>query len=223
MYELTEGRWTTPRGHGVTMTYRRDTNDYNTIQSAIGEDEYGTAALTLTGHALDIGAHIGSVAILLALDNPELRVTAVEAVPPNVELLTYNIEANGVGDRVDVVHAAAGDGKPAVIRWAFAGDEVATHHAFIGNALMPYSMVAHEEREIEGVSLAELASDEISFAKIDCEGCEYPLLMSGALSRVARIHGEYHANPVPLVEALEPTHEVWLQRNIPGAFKAVRR
>ena len=223
MYELTEGRWTTPRGHVAEMWYRRDTNDYNTIQSAIGEDEYGTAALTLTGHALDIGAHIGSVSILLALDNPDLHVTAVAAESPNVELLQRNIERNGLTDRIDVIEGAAGDGSMATVQWAFAGDEVATHHAFIGNALMPVAMVAHEERHVRSLPLDELVTGPIAFMKIDCECCEYPFLQGPALAKIERIAGEYHANPVPLYEALDPTHAVTLEDRIPGGFQAVRR
>lgn len=223
MYDLTRGQWRTPRGHLAEMWYRTDTNDYNTIQSAIGEDEYGTAGLYLEGHALDIGAHIGSVSVLLALDNPDLRVTAVEAVPPNVELLTRNVEVNGLTDRVTIVHAAAGDGKPTTIRWAFAGNEVATHHAFIGNALMKQPLTAHESSAVDSVPLEALADQPIAFMKIDCEGCEYPFLQGPALAHIERIHGEYHADTTPLIEALHDTHDMTCQDRVPGWFQAVRR
>lgn len=218
MYELTEGRWTTPRGNAATLTYRRDTNDYNTIQSAIGEDEYHLAGLHLTGFALDIGAHIGSVTIALALDNPELRIAAVEAVPANVELLRRNVERNGIADRVTIIHAAAGDGSQQRIAWGFRGSELATHHAFIGNSNLPADS-EHDEALVPGISLADLVGGPIAFAKVDCEGCEYPFLDGPALLLVERIHGEEHYGPLDL-----PGFEVtYSQNEAPRGFAAVRR
>ena len=219
MYEITSGRWRTPRGHVADMLYRRDTNDYNTIQSAIGEDEYGLAALHLEGHALDIGAHIGSVSIALALDNPGLQVTAVEAVPPNVELLEQNIERNGVSDRVSVIEGAAGDGSPVKVRWGVAGSDSALHHAFIGNAVLSAVASGGETATYLGsYALADLAQGPICFAKIDCEGCEYPFLQGPALAHIERIHGEEHGAALNL-PGLDVTYT---QDNTPRGFVAVR-
>src|SRR5688500_12720216 len=125
MYTVTHGTFRTPRGQNVTMAYREDSSDWNTIRSCLDEDEYRLAELHLTGTALDIGAHIGGATIAMAVDNPDLHVVSVEAVPPNVELLRANVVRNGLSDRVTVVHAAAGKGQTATIRWGFEGNESA--------------------------------------------------------------------------------------------------
>ena len=222
MYAVTQGTFRTPRGRSVTLSYRADTNDYNTLRSCLDEDEYRLADLHLDGTALDVGAHIGGVTVALAIDNPDLHVVAIEAVPPNVALLRENVERNGLSDRVTIVPAAAGKGKTAIIRWAFEGNESADHHAFIGNAVMPESdlRIAHRER-VPVVSLAALVAEHgpISFAKIDCEGCEYDFLRGKALSQVAIIRGEEHHGPLPAMPGFTITYT---QANAPRGFEAVR-
>jgi FkbM family methyltransferase len=222
MYRVTQGTFRTPRGRQVALAYREDTNDYNTLRSCLDEDEYGLKELDLTGTALDIGAYIGGVTVALAIDNPELKVIAVEAVPPNVELLKENLERAGVAERVTVLHAAAGKGKTAKVRWAFKGNYVADHHAFVGNAVMPQTEEAsHSELTLDVVTLNSLAKDygPFSFAKVDCEGCEYDFLRGRGLLDIACIRGEEHFGRLPL-----PGFDVtYSQDNAPRGFSAVRR
>ena len=221
MYTVTHGTFRTPRGRSVTMAYREDSSDYNTIRSCLDEDEYRLAELTLSGTALDVGAHIGGATVALSIDNPELHVIAVEAVPPNVELLQRNIDANGLQNRVVVVNAAAGKGKTATICWAFEGNESADHHAFIGNSSIQGPNVVHRSEQVPVVKLADLVAEHgpFTFAKVDCEGCEYDFLTGPALSQVALIRGEEHHGPLAL-----PGHTLtYTQPNTPRGFEAVRR
>src|SRR3990167_4276023 len=110
MYEPRQERFTTPRGRPVTMWVRDGTNDWNTLASCLNEDEYGLRDLHLDGEALDIGAYTGGVTVALAVDNPNLHVTAIEPVPGNVYLLFRNLEATDLSERVTVYQPAAGDG-----------------------------------------------------------------------------------------------------------------
>jgi FkbM family methyltransferase len=184
----------------VTLNYREDTNDWNTLNACLTEDEYGLKDLRLSGVALDIGAYIGGVTIGLALDNPELHVVAVEAVPPNVVLLRENLTRAGVAERVTVVEGAAGNGKPVMPE----ADLRASHSAMV-----------------DTISLASLVADygPFSFAKVDCEGCEYPFLSGSGLEGVALIRGEEHYGPLDL-----PGYDVtYTQGNAPRGFEAVRR
>jgi 31-O-methyltransferase len=224
MYTVTHGTFRTPRGRQVTMSYREDTSDYNTLRSCLDEDEYRLKELDLEGTALDIGAHIGGVTVALAIDNPALRVVAVEAVPPNVDLLRENVERNGLSERVTVVRAAAGKGKTAIVRWAFAGNETADHHAFIGNSLLPPEST-HLSEKVPVKTLADLVAEfgHICFAKVDCELCEFDFLRGRALSEVELIRGEVHADPEPLMKALVKTHDTTFPHTLPGPFEAVRR
>jgi len=224
MYAVTQTTFTTPRGRSVTMNYRQDSSDWNTLSSCLTEDEYRLAELNLTGTALDIGAHIGGATVALAMDNPELHVVAVEAVPPNVDLLRENVARNGLSERVTVIHAAAGKGKTATIRWAFAGNESADHHAFIGNSLLP-GPATHLSEKVKVRTLASLAREfgPFCFAKVDCEGCEFPFLAGPGLKDVSLLRGEVHADPAPLQNQLIATHTVSMPDAIPGAFEAVAR
>lgn len=220
MYTVTHGTFRTPRGRSVSMSYREDTNDYNTLRSCLDEDEYGLKNLTLSGHALDIGAYIGGVTVALAVDNPELHVVAVEAVPPNVDLLRENVERNGLSERVTILHAAAGKGATATIRWAFAGNLTADHHAFVGNSTIQGPNVTHRSEQVPVRTLASLVDEfgPFAFAKVDCEGCEYDFLQGPALSQVALIHGEEHYGTLKL-----PEHTVTYSPGTPPrGFEAVR-
>src|SRR6185503_13148912 len=72
-------------------------------------DEYELAKLpVMEGWALDIGAHVGTVAVAMAKDNPGLKIVAVEPVPENCVLIRQSVIANGLQEQVFIEEAAAG-------------------------------------------------------------------------------------------------------------------
>src|SRR3990167_6869014 len=172
VYALAEAIFQTPRGQPARCRYRTDTSDWNTLYSALNEDEYQLRGVSLSGLALDIGAHIGAVTLGLALDNPDLHVIAVEPVPDNVRLLRSNVLANGLRDRVTVIEGAAGHGEISVW-YGYRGSETAEHHAFIGNSSLAYDHGGeneHEEVRYPGWSLSEMIVDaDVALLKIDNE------------------------------------------------------
>lgn len=237
-YPLEHKEFRTPKGHPVSMLLRTGTSDHNTLFSALNEDEYGLAGHNLAGRAADIGAHIGSVAVGLLVDNPGLRVVAVEPVPPNVELLRQNLERNGVADRCEVIAAAVGKGKTTIIRYGSLGmdgdtDEArenATHHAFIGNSALVYPKTPtrpHEQATVPVLSVKALLP--LDFIKIDVEGGEWGFLASPDVSEVRYIVGEVHPTnghaPLHMAALLGDTHEVTFTGPPAGpcGFVAVRR
>ena len=234
MYEITSGTFRSPGGRSLTVFYRQDTNDWNTVSATLTEDEY-LLPRGLSGHAVDVGGYLGTVGIALAADNPDLRVTIIEPVPPNADLIERNIAANDLGDRVTLIRGAvSGDKEPVTIWYGYRGNEAAEHHAFVGNSTLAYvdgGALDHEEVTYTPVTLAELVP--IDFLKIDCEGGEWSIL-SGDNAKVGTIVGESHAvrghKGSDIVALLAKTHDVTV---IPLAedpegkgtveFRAVRR
>lgn len=225
MSVATEVDLTTPGGHPAHFLCRIDTSDETIVRSVVGDDEYGLAGLQLDGYALDVGAHIGGVAISLALDHPELTVIAVEALPANLAVLLPNINLNGLYGRVIPLAGAAARERVGAIRVAYGFDGL---HRYIGNLQQDG---ATETRWVRAASLTEILDNrgiqEAALLKIDCEGCEWDFLTDPAVSRVRLIVGEVHpgASDDPFVAIsglLASTHEVtvfpeqWL-------FRAVRR
>lgn len=202
--------FTSRKGSTAEMSVREDTVDFDVCMSSIHEDEYGLGPRAeLTGVALDIGAHIGAVTMALALDNPNLRVIAVEIVPENAEALRDNAIRNGVSDRVTVVEKAAG-GPDELSRTCYmhhrshpvAPLEYVRKHRHIGNSFWSEAYGGafdSEAVEMEVVSLSALTEgiDEVSFLKIDAEGAEWAFLRDPAVSKVQTMVGEFHWDYAP--------------------------
>ena len=213
--------FTTPHGRPVLFMVRdqRDANgqgfstsDWNTVNaSAAPHDEYGIPS-GLTGWVLDVGAHIGSVVVMLLVDNPDARAVAIEALPENVQLLHENLRLNGVEDRCLVLMAAASDSAaPVRIGYGDVADPTGIHE-YIGNSSAP---PGSREIVMPGVTLRGamlqrgVAQDEpFEWVKIDCEGCEYPFLSSPHASAMRWVTGEYHFGYERVEHVLSATHDV---------------
>lgn len=219
-------RGLTPHGRPYEMTVRPGTSDWNTVNAcAHPHDEYHLPE-GLSGWALDVGAHIGACAIPLLLDNPDLWLVAIEALPENVDMLRANADRNGVTDRLHVMQAAASS-SPTPVAIAYPDDR---EHRFIGNADHPSGPGPHEMVMANGVTLGLLVdhypgeAHGFGWMKIDCEGCEYPFLSSPATIDVAVIVGEHHRG-IDGIRELLTFHDVELVTGTEGfgTFRAVRR
>jgi FkbM family methyltransferase len=230
MYDLRIGRFRTPGGHDLLMTYRDHTNDANTLTASLDQDEYGLPH-DLEGVALDIGGYLGSVGIALAVDNPDLRVLIVEPVPPNIDLIRTNIEANGVGARVWLIEGAVGKSGFVDVSYGFTGSESATHHAFVGNSSILATSDAAATISYPATTLQTLvamAGGDVAFCKIDTEGAEFAFLDSPAVGKVETFVGEWHnthGTQDDIIGLLSETHVVTFSGPFegPGGFRAVRR
>jgi len=237
-YEQAIQDFITPHGNIAHMHYRLETNDWNTIQSSMAADEYHLKEnAPQSGLAVDIGSHIGSVGIAMAMDNPDLIVLCIEPVPENVTLLRLNIQENNLTQQVMVlpVGVAGPDVDSTKIRWRYQGSENANHHAFIGNASLVTGAgatgVAFEEEEVPCISISEIVRSygEIGFLKMDCEGCEWSALEDTSAVEVPIIVGEWHPcngkTQTELYWLLDKTHVLTFEGppEGPGGFKAVKR
>ena len=232
MLTQTVASFTTPHGYPCRFIYRENTSDWNTCNSITTADEY-SLPIGLSGVAVDVGAHIGVVTVVLALDNPELRVIAIEPVPGNVDLIRENVALNGVGNRVTIIAGAAGGTDPVTVWYGFKGSESLEHHAFIGNSTLTREVPVYEHEEITypATSLVDLLvqEGEIDYLKIDCEGGEWAFLDSPWIDRVRTVVGEWHPTDGhtvgDILDLLDTTHYVTTTGPVggPGGFTAVRR
>lgn len=230
----TQWRGITPHGHDYRMWVRPGTSDWNTVNACSGlHDEYRIPA-GMSGWALDIGAHIGACTIPLLLDNPDLRVQAVEAVEENARVLTQNARLNGVDDRLEIYVAIAAE--RAFMRGTIALPDDPDHH-WIGNQSHVSSTVLHgvtidlqtllsrkvvHDQDL-GRDVVHLPIARWVWAKADCEGCEYAVFLDPIWNAyLDHIEGEVHGDQQTLVSMLEATHIVQVNAET-WHFQAVRR
>lgn len=232
----------TAGGRLAVFSVRPGTNDGALVHGIITGAEYPFDRLRgLSGWAIDVGAHIGIVAVALALDNPDLRIIAVEALPENVTALRRNIALNGLADRIHIEAAAAsseeeyadGTQVPIVYGWAHAEnqpDHYMVESQFIGGMVGPND--SSRTAMCSALSLGAIRDrydmDDVVLLKIDCEGCEWFFLTSPDVAAVEHIIGEMHigkhGGAKELRAMLEPTHTVTVDdKAVVGIFEAVRK
>lgn len=218
---LDRAAFLSPGGRPIEFLVRPGTSDWNMCNAASGaHDEYGIP-MGESGVLLDIGACMGSVTVPLLVDNPEARMVAVEPLPENVALLIANLELNNVLSRTTVVEGAASrSGGRTRIGYGEVADPTLIHE-YIGNEHAPKGS---REVQARNYSLLDLVPEgEITFCKIDCEGCEYAFFSDPGVGRIRLIAGEVHLGWDRLVDLLSATHEVFGEGKDFGYFRAVRR
>mgnify|MGYP006271698977 CR=1 FL=1 len=213
----------TPHGRRVYLSCRPGTNDRDMNFSCLDEDEYDLKSIPAKtlGLCVDVGSHVGAVAIGLAADHPDATVIAIEPVPENVELLRANVEVNGLTGRVVIVPGAvAAKTGPINIAYDFEGHPDAAMHRFVGNQPMPEG-TKQKVISVGGYTLAEivsLAGGDIDLLVTDCEGGEYGLFAGLTPSAVAtkrkvrQVRGEYHGGVEELNRLFSKTHAFFQTR-----------
>jgi len=125
---------------------------------------------------IDVGANLGTTALIAALSGGYEKVVAIEAVQTNADCLAKTIKSNGADGIVDVVHAAVGD-KIGNIQMALVG-AVAEHHVLAKDR--------SDTLEVETVALttiddliAQYSIDpqKVSFLKSDVQGYDYRVML----------------------------------------------
>ncbi len=138
---------------------------------------------------IDVGANVGIATLWLALQNPQMRIVAVEPSPDAIRRLRRNIHANALDDRVRVIEAAVGrESGHAVVATDVQSPTARVLETGPGALVRVMTL---------GEVFTEVGVDRIDVLKLDCEGAEYDVVDTAgdALARVGTIIGEYH--PVP--------------------------
>lgn len=187
----------------TTLKYRPNTLDKNIYGMIYLVNEYRMPKqFSPNDIIIDIGAHAGYFA-RTALNNGAGKVFAIEANQENYEFAKENLEDYLSKEKVDLRHAAV---------WRSDYHEDIVYHnnyeelpnLYKGEKVFNTgsSFVSiHEGKEVcDLIPLDDLlleasnqGSKRIRFLKIDCEGSEFPILLTAKrLSLVDEISGEYH-------------------------------
>jgi FkbM family methyltransferase len=118
---------------------------------------------------VDIGANVGAYTILAA-KNAGAEVISFEPIPSTFEKLRRNVEANGVGERVDLQRYGVGD-KTGTLRFTMSMDAI--------NHVLRDDEVTDGTEAVEvpvGILDILLKDRHPALMKIDVEGFEWPVL-----------------------------------------------
>jgi FkbM family methyltransferase len=149
----------------------------------------------------DVGANIADSAIYFAL-RAARRVIGVEPFPKNIEIAKKNIEINDLSNKVTVLLAGC-------------GADLGFSNIDLGRETGIESQIGDKNLRLGTtvplVTLQQLLNEykirqEKTVLKIDCEGCEYDVILSATddiLTRFSDIIIEYHYGPDDLKERLE--------------------
>ena len=156
-------------------------------ETCVDGDYVRETALGADWRVVDIGAGLGDFAVYAAAHCPAGEVHAYEPLADSFDLLEHNLALNSVSN-VSAFRQAVG---PAGwVRPSGRESVPAVSTAFAA---------ANQEDGVEALTLAQvldrLPGGRCDFLKIDCEGCEYELLLGSApetLARVQRISAETH-------------------------------
>ena len=171
-----DGRCIAYRLHSVDTAVLHHSFDNDIFFRAVPDLVIDDAAVIL-----DIGAHIGTFALLASEKAPRGRIYAVEASRETFTLLKTNIELNGRRN-ITAEHLAI----------AGSNQRVRLHHDPEGNYGHSITrQLSDSSEEVDGVSLARLLDDRgiaaAALAKFNCEGAEFPSLLAAPAAVLRRI------------------------------------
>lgn len=178
------------------VAYREGSTDDEQLRHSFDRDIFFPAVpeyVPARDHViLDVGAHIGTFALLAASKVPDGRVYAVEASAESFNYLRVNLALNRLTN-VTPTHLALSDRRGR-----------ATLHYGEWNLGHTITRPGGRGEEVETDTLANYMAahgiDRCDFAKFNCEGAEFPILLGSrpeVLRRIARMLILYHCDLAP--------------------------
>lgn len=176
------------------MAYRSGTADEAVLQHSFDHDIFFTGVPEYrpaeSDTIIDVGAHIGTFSLLAASKAPRGRVYAIEACEDTFNFLRVNVALNGLSHVVPV-HLALSD-----------REGTCTLYYDTGN--WGHSVVSRLSNRSEVVRCSTLqrffgenSIAACNFIKFNCEGAEFPILLSchaDFLRRIQLILVLYHGD-----------------------------
>jgi len=169
---------------GFDVAFRTNTADEDVIEESFGRDiffagvpEYVPAEDDVI---IDVGAHIGTFALLASSKVPRGKVFAIEASQDTFNMLRINVALNQRNARISAHHLAITDR---------IGEITLSHD----DRNWGHTVVTSLSKSAETVPCTTLSAfldqNEIArcqFMKLNCEGAEFPILLSTSASVLQR-------------------------------------
>ena len=166
------------------VAYRGNTADENVLGHSFDHDIFFTGVPDYqpaeTDVILDVGAHIGTFAMLAASKVSRGAVYAIEACEDTFNYLRINAALNRL-ENLSTCHLALSDrcGKCTL------------YHAKGNWGHSMVSQLSHRSEVVECCTLQQFFDDnhigKCSFIKFNCEGAEFPILLSSPASLLRRV------------------------------------
>lgn len=171
-------------------------NTYALIRAQFIKEEYGW--LRVDGkNVVDIGANVGDTAIYFSLKGAN-HVYAYEPYPYSYNIATKNITINSLGDKITLLNEGCGKKHSQI---TIEED----YKNYSGTNLKGFKT----GKNIKITTLENLTKEfnlEDAALKIDCEGCEYNVILNApvdTLRKFDQIVMEYHYGYLDIKEKLE--------------------
>jgi len=163
-------------------------------ETCLDEDYlWASGALQSDWNIVDIGAGLGDFTVYAAKHCSEGSVHAYEPLAESFALLQHNLSLNNIGNvRAFPVAAAAHKGTLTLA----AREQEAVSQRFVNAGEGSQQVAAVTLEQV----LATLPGATCDFMKIDCEGCEFDLLLNSpaeVVQRCRRISMEFHDRVLP--------------------------
>ena len=174
------------RFNGTYIAYRRGTSDEGVLAHSFDRDIFLSGVPKYAPSAgdivLDVGAHIGDFALMVAQRLGGGRVYAVEACRETYGILCANIALNRASNIAPSHLALAGQDGTCTLFHAPPGESWgdSTTHDYAGN-----------REDVPSRSLRSFLADQnierVDFAKFNCEGAEFEILLGADPATMRRI------------------------------------
>jgi FkbM family methyltransferase len=145
---------------------------------------------------LDIGAHFGFFSMFAAFQGKDVKIVSYEPSSRNFGILQENVTLNAKHAQIQAFNCALGDSDGCYPLYKPRGhDDSGT--LFEGNLRQNSGRAASEMVQVKKADGIWDLYDRYDFAKLDCEGAEFPILKSlgESIKRFRYLAIEYHSDP----------------------------
>lgn len=192
--------WHYKTRQGIEFKLRRDVWDSAVVIETWWLNEYlrNLKKIQEGATVIDVGAHIGSFSIFIASNLKDVKVLAFEPGPDNFILLKENIKINHLENKVLPFKFALAKKGGEKIKFNVHPDNLG-----MCSSVLSYKNLRKEKKDIffeaKTISLKQVFEknqlSKCDLLKMDCEGCEYPVLLStpeDVLKKIRNLTLEYH-------------------------------